>query len=331
MKHSLIIFPLLVASFLVVVIAGCQSRNKQTVGGNVIEQNDEAAQSSTPSKAERVALFVPTLAPASFSDEQKTLYLNEHYWDKFDFADTTFISRADTAKMLTSFAVYAVGCVPDSLINKSMKSLMQKASASKSMFEYFLFLAEKVLHDPNSQLRNDELYIPILESAISSKWLDEYERMPYQHDLSIATQNRVGRPANDFRYTLSSGRTKQMYDIEAKYLLIFISNPGCPMCRDVREQLLSSPMLNELSERGDLKVLVLYPDEDLEAWREHLKDYPSFWINGYDKGKAITSEKSYDLRAIPALYLLDSQKRVMAKDCTDVAYIETLITQAEEK
>ena len=90
-------------------------------------------------------------------------------------------------------------------------------------------------------------------------------------------------------------------------------------------------MLNELSERGDLKVLVLYPDEDLAAWRDHLKDYPSAWINGYDKGKAITQQRTYDLRAIPAMYLLDAKKRVMAKDCTDVAYIEKLISETEEK
>ena len=306
------------------VLCGCGSRAKQTT-------SDANASAPNTQQVKPLKPFVPTLAPASFSPEQKTLYMNQHYWDKFDFADTTFISRADTSSMLTSFAVYAVGCVPDSLIDKSMKGLMQKASKSKPMFEYFLFLAEQVLHNPNSTVRDDEKYIPVLESAIASPLLDEYERKPYEYDLSIALQNRVGRAANDFLYTLPSGRTKRMYDIEAEYLLVFISNPGCPMCREVREQLLTSPMLNELSERGDMKVLVLYPDEDLAAWRDHLKDYPSAWINGYDKGKAITQQRTYDLRAIPAMYLLDSKKRVMAKDCTDVAYIEKLISEAEEK
>lgn len=306
---------------------GCGARKSRSSDSGA----DSSVLAQHNNKAERAAVFVPTLAPASMPDEQKRVYMSEHYWDKFDFSDTTFIYRADTSSMLTSFAVYAVGCVPDSLVNKSMKALMHKASKSKKMFEYFLFLAESVLHDPNSQLRNDEKYIPVLESAISSEWLDEYERKPYEFDLSIALQNRVGRPANDFSYTLASGKSHRMYDIEAEYLLIFISNPGCPMCRDVREQLLSSPLLNELTERGDFKVLVLYPDKDLEAWREHLKDYPSAWINGYDKGGVITSERSYDLRAIPALYLLDSQKRVMAKDCTDVAYIESLVADAQDK
>ena len=46
------------------------------------------------------------------------------------------------------------------------------------------------------------------------------------------------------------------------------------MCRDVREQIVASPMLNELIERGTLKVLVIYPDEDLEAWRRTFVGLP---------------------------------------------------------
>ena len=120
-----------------------------------------------------------------------------------------------------------------------------------------------------------------------------------------------------------------MYDIRADYLLLFMSNPGCPMCRDVRSQIEASPMLNELIERGTLKVLVIYPDMDLTLWREHLDDYPPAWINAYDYGGAITKERLYDLRAIPSLYLLDAEKRVLVKDCVDVAYIEEVISSAE--
>ena len=101
------------------------------------------------------------------------------------------------------------------------------------------------------------------------------------------------------------------------------------MCREVKEQLLSSPMLNQLSERNDLKVLVLYPDEDLEAWREHFKDMPTSWIRAYDKGMKITVERLYNLSAIPALYLLDSTKRVIIKDGTSVAQIENTIAYLE--
>lgn len=273
--------------------------------------------------------FIPALPPATLSESEHQAYMVEHYWDRFDFADTTFIAEVDTSHMATAFAVYAAGYVPDSLASEAMSRLMSRASTSRRMFDYFMMLAEVVLHDPNSPLRDDEKYIPVLEAAVASPFYDELERLPYEHDLEIARQNRVGRAANDFSYTLASGRTAQMYDIEADYLLIFINNPGCPMCRDVSEQIQSSPLMNELIERGTLKVLVIYPDADLEAWREHLADYPSAWICAYNEGQVIERERLYDLRAIPSLYLLDSEKRVMAKDCVDVAYIEELISQAE--
>lgn len=295
------------------------------------------AKDNTPSEATataqnevmRIRKFIPALPPSTLNPEEHRAYMVEHYWDKFDFSDTLFIAEVDTSHMATAFAIYATGYVPDSLAHSAMSRLMQKASASRKMFDYFMTLSEMVLHDPNSPLRDDERYIPVLEAAIASPLYDEYERMPYEYDLKVAMQNRVGYKANDFVYTLSSERSARMYNVKAEYLLIFISNPGCPMCRDIREQLMSSPLLNELSERGKFKVLVIYPDKDLEAWREHLGDYPLSWINAYDKGGVITEQNLYDLKAIPALYLLNKDKVVMAKDCTDVEYIEHLISEAE--
>ena len=298
----------------------CKSSHKPTT-------DSEPTNSSTTEQTAKQLNFIPALAPAMLPQEQKMEYMREHYWDKFDFADTTFINQIDSTKMLTAFAVYATGYIPDSLAYKYMPRLMQRASTSKRMYTYFLMLAEGVLHDPNSPLRNDEKYIPVLESAVQSSLMDEYERMPYEYDLEIARQNRIGRIANDFTYTLPSGRTATLHNIKADYTLIFISNPGCPMCREVKEQITTSPMLQELIERKELKVLVIYPDTDLEAWREHLQDYPASWINGYDADQRIEKERLYDLKAIPALYLLDKQKRVMAKDCTDVAYIEKLLSE----
>ena len=297
----------------------CKSSHKPTT--------DSEPTNATTEQIAKQLNFIPALAPAMLPQEQKMEYMREHYWDKFDFADTSFVNQIDSTKMLTAFAVYATGYIPDSLAYKYMPRLMQRASTSKRMYTYFLMLAEGVLHDPNSPLRNDEKYIPVLENAVQSSLLDEYERMPYEYDLEIARQNRIGRIANDFTYTLASGRTATLHNIRADYTLIFISNPGCPMCREVKEQITTSPMLQELIERKELKVLVIYPDTDLEAWREHLQDYPASWINGYDADQRIEKERLYDLKAIPALYLLDKQKRVMAKDCTDVAYIEKLLSE----
>ena len=279
--------------------------------------------SETPAAQPRV--FLPAIAPSRLAPGEQREWLRWHYWDRFDFSDTLFIAGVDTLHMLEAFARYVALISDRPTDGAAMDSLMRRASASRPMLDYFSMLAGEVLHDPNSPLRNDEFYIPVLEARLRAPWYDEYERIAPQYDLHMASQNRIGHPANDFRYTLSSGRSGTLYGLQAEYVLIFINNPGCAMCRDIREAITSSPMLSEMIERGRLQVLAIYPDEDLTEWKAYQEQIPASWINAYDRGCVIREKSLYDLHAIPALYLLDRGKRVLVKDSTDVAQIEEVI------
>lgn len=270
-------------------------------------------------------VYLPPEPPAQLTPEGRRDYLRLHYWDGFDFADTLFLARADTSGMLETFARYVMVLSDRPADPAPMDSLMRRAAVSRPMLDYFSMLADGVLHDPNSPLRNDEFYIPVLQAQLRAPWYDEYERIAPQYDLEMAMQNRLGHPANDFRYTLASGASGTLYGLRAEYILLFINNPGCPMCRDIREAITSSPMLSMMIERGQLKVLAIYPDEDLGEWHDYRDHIPASWINAYDKGCVIREKSLYDLHAIPAMYLLDSRKRVLVKDSTDVAQIEEVI------
>lgn len=274
---------------------------------------------------ERPAVFLPAIPPSRLEPAEQQEWLRWHYWDRFNFSDTLFLARADTTQFVESYIRY-IALISDRPTDAApMDTLMRRASASRPMLDYFAMMARMVLHDPNSPLRNDEFYIPVLEAQLRAPWYDEYERIAPQYDLQIARQNRIGHPANDFRYTLASGRSGTLYGLEAEYVLLFINNPGCAMCREIREAITSSPMLTEMIERGRLKVLAIYPDEDLTEWRAYRDQMPSSWINAYDDGCVIREKSLYDLHAIPALYLLDRNKRVLVKDSTDVAQIEEVI------
>ena len=271
------------------------------------------------------AVFLPAIAPSHLAPEEQREWLRWHYWDNFDFADTAFLARADTLQLFEAYARYVQLLFSVPTDGAPMDSLMRRAAVSRPMLDYFAMLADRVLGDPNSPLRNDEFYIPVLRAQLSSPWYDEYERLAPEYRLSLASQNRIGQPANDFRYTLASGATGSLYGLRAEYVLLFINNPGCPMCREIREAISASPMLTELIEHGRLRVLALYPDENLDEWRAYREQIPASWINAYDDGCVLREKGLYDLSAIPSLYLLDAQKRVLVKDATDVALVEEVI------
>ena len=100
--------------------------------------------------------------PMQATEEQQVAYMRDHFWDKFDFADTLYTTKADTVEMLRAYATYLSNFVSPTE-QEPIRKLMQRASVSKKMFDYFVMLSEKILHDPNSPLRSDELYIPVLE------------------------------------------------------------------------------------------------------------------------------------------------------------------------
>ena len=266
--------------------------------------------------------FRTVTPPAYMTREEQMEYMQEHYWDKFDFADTLFIARADTTDMLRAYAAY-VGRFVNPADGAPVRRLMQRAGVSRPMMDYFVMLAERVLHDPNSPLRSDELYIPVLEAQLASPFYDEYERLVPQYDLELAQRNRIGHVASDFHYTTASGRRSSLYATKADYTLLYINNPGCPMCRDIQQAIERSQLLSTMIAERRLVVLAVYPDRDLAEWHKH--PLPSAWISGYDEGCVIEQQRLYDLRAIPSLYLLDSVKRVLVKDSTSVEEIEYLL------
>lgn len=279
---------------------------------------------STQAKSYRFHYVEP---PMQATKEQQVAYMRDHFWDKFDFADTLYTTKADTMEMMHAYAAYLSNFV-EPTNQEPIRKLMQRASVSKKMFDYFVMLSEKVLHDPNSPLRSDELYIAVLEAQLASPQYDKYEKMAPEYDLRVVSQNRIGQRANDFDYTDRRGRTRSMYSLKNDFVIVYINNPGCAMCRDITEALKQSQIISDLQRKGQLKVLAIYPDENLDEWHKHLGDMPAEWINGYDRGCSIERENLYNVSAIPALYLLDKEKIVLVKDSTNVGEIEQIL-QAE--
>lgn len=286
---------------------------------------------SLPEQPKPLHEFATPVPPVTFGQEQQIEFLRKNYWSQFRFADTTALTSIDTMAMIKHFGQYAMLVSAETETIKAdipaMRRLMQQAAASRPMMDFFLFLAETVLHDPNSPMRNDELYIPVLEAQLAAPWYDEYERIVPAFDLEMVRKNRVGHPAADFRYTTADGRTRSLYALKADYTLLFFNNPDCAMCKDLREQIEASPVLAPLIASGRLKVLALYPDEDLAAWHAYRSNIPANWINAYDKGCVIRGEQRYDVNAIPSLYLLDSDKRVLVKDASEIYRLEAALAR----
>ena len=166
-------------------------------------------------------------------------------------------------------------------------------------------------------MRDEDLYQPYVVRLATSSLTDPNLVPSYAADAVLCGLNAINTPASDFVYKDAAGRSHRLYDIDARNILIFFSNPGCKACRDITASLKSVNGLSEKIASGRLVILSIYVDDDLAAWRKSLSEYPSEWIVGYDPTLSIRKNLLYHIRAIPSLYLLDKDKKVLMKDAPE--------------
>ncbi|GAB6124272.1 DUF5106 domain-containing protein [Dysgonomonas termitidis] len=276
---------------------------------------------NTPVKKEFQMVTVPDGLKTS---AERADYLVAHYWDHFDFGDTAYIHLPEVTEQ--AFADY-VDILPRAGKEKAYASITAmldravKEDAGGKVYPYFLSLYRHYLYDPNSPLRDEEYYIPVTEYLTTDIVSDMVAKERAKFDLSMMLKNRKGNIAADIVYTFADGSSGNLQALKNEYTLLYFYDPDCPNCRETTAYLRESSLINDLLFTGKLDILALYTDSDNLLWRKHLQGMPLSWINGYDKEYAVRSKSLYDLKAIPNLYLLDKEKRILLKDA-DAATVE---------
>jgi len=270
--------------------------------------------------------------PAMYtSDEEREKYAVEHYWDRFFNTDQLYPNDSTTlngvaieeveqqyATFLTIISNVDIGQAYKG-IDKLFSKLeaMQEADTSSTVFSSFESMTKKYLFDPNSPYRNEDLYGRYISHIISSPYADTLLIPAYTNDVRLCSLNSTGSRAADFVFEDIKGKRYSLYGIDADYTLLFFSNPGCEACKSIIEILRNNPMVSTLIEGKHLAVINVYIDEDIEAWKGYQDYYPDNWYNGYDPSYTIRQSLSYNVRAIPSLYLLADDKTVILKDCPE--------------
>ncbi|MFR9651195.1 MAG: DUF5106 domain-containing protein [Rikenellaceae bacterium] len=273
----------------------------------------------TTSSTGRDIEYNPPATPAIIATEKERMeYMALNYWRDFDFRDTTAISSPITEKAFARY-IQLLQFMPLEIAQRGMTTLMESSSQDSLIFNRFIEIGEKYLYDPNSPIRNEELYIPILRYIIASNDIDEWSKIRPQHQLDMALKNRVGERATDFTITLIGGEQSPLSQIDAEYIILLFNNPDCQDCIRVK-----SFIIDNRSIFSKATVVSIYVDSDIELWRA--TEYPDDWINGYDKGELLRRNRLYDLKAIPTLYLLDREHRIILKDASIEAVAQYLFT-----
>ena len=258
--------------------------------------------------------------PATLTDpSSRADYLALHYWDRFSFRDTSMISRPEITEQ--AFADFLSVLPYSGRAEAAFDTLFCRSLPCKDMFYHFVALTDKYLGDRDSPLRDEDLYIAALRALVANPALPEIDKLRPRYLLTIAMKNRPGDLAADFSYSLRSGGTGRLSELQSPYTLLYFNDPDCDECLRVGRELSSSSRLAGFRTSGRLSVLsvCVSPASDGRL------SLPFGWIDAIDRNLSPSCRDLYDLSVLPVLYLLDADKRVLLKEASPER-IETFLT-----
>ena len=213
--------------------------------------------------------------------------------------------------------------------------------------------------DPNSPFHSDEWMLPVLQHLLldaDSLGLSGAVRDRMQFRYRQALQNRPGHKANDISFVVSKGCSRgsrgSLYGLlnnhrmleYPPYLLLCLYNPNCAECARLGVSLEKSCIVRTLLANGCLTLLAVNPDEPeedgtgalgqpdeialrLEKKSDGLQQLLDAYGDncvciGWDPDHALRTFSTYNLRAIPSLYLLAPDGTVLLKDIFDIVTLE---------
>lgn len=252
---------------------------------------------------------VPTMLQ---SVEERLNYVVEHYWDNFDFQDTAYIHLPEVTEQAIANYVDLLGRTTSDIASSALENTLKSAIKEPKMLKYLNSQLRRYMTDPNSPIRNEELYEPVAQFLSTATSIDETIRIKATRDLKLIKLNRRGSIANNFSYRLPNGKVQALHQVLSPMTLLLFFDPDCHTCSEVIEELKASPILNQ----ANLQIVAIYPEGDADIWRDYLPKLPQNWINGHDYTLTVLNRELYNLNAMPTLYLLDAEKRVLVKDGT---------------
>ena len=146
--------------------------------------------------------------------------------------------------------------------------------------------------------------------------------------------------------TDNMGIIQRLYDIESRYTLLVFFGPDCGHCKKelpkiktVVDSLISEPKLFSNHKTIDINVYSVQTEFDEVKWNEFIINQEiGDWTNvgdiQYDpEGNPAASSNwrdEYDIYSTPVIYLLDKEKKILAKRI-DYSQISKVIKRIEER
>ncbi len=252
-------------------------------------------------------------------------YVKDHYWDNIVFNDNRLVRTPFFEKKLDDYFKNYVSREPDSVIEE-VQYMLTVAKTGKEIYPFLLFKFTNKYISPEF-MGQDKVFLHIYQNFFAkgdTVLLNEASKKSLRDRAYSLMANQLGLPAPILVLNDVEDKRFALYNINAPFTFIAFWDPTCSHCK------VEIPKLDSMYKASwkalNIKVVsVNINAKELTSWKSFIKDHKlEGWINGYQtdedlnreikEGKPTTIRQLYDVYKTPTFYLLDKNKKIIAKN-----------------
>lgn len=269
-------------------------------------------------------------------------YYRDHYWDGVNFYDGRLAYTPFFEDKLDRYFNQLVVPHPDS-VNKEIDYMLGYASVNAEM-QRFLLLRFINRYYTQRYMWEDAVFVHLFEKYFSSKtysWLSDQGKKLITDRAYSLMANILGNAASDIELPDSTGRTQSLYNLKKEYTLVVFWDPTCGHCKETLPKI-DSVYTTRWKNKGVGIFAVAKETEGTRAdWTRFINEKKiGAWTHVYYSKEAEKERVSknipgysqlYDVQSFPTLYLLDKEKRIVAKKLAFDQIDEIITLKDKEK
>lgn len=257
---------------------------------------------------------IPNKEPKTLDEAmENSSFMREHYFDHIDFLDSRMLRTNYFYSYLDNYLKNWVEQDVDSIASAT-SWIVGKAQGNKVNFDnlltYFL----------NNSMSSNLMGMENVWARLAEDYIFKNDSLDISHEdlinlrsqYQILQYNRIGMTAHDLKLETLSGDSLNLYDIDSDYTILCFYSPSCAHCRNEIKSI--SEQIYPLYKDRGLKIITvnLYPDKD--EWKRFIEEMKiEDWDNCADPKHKSEYWIYYDTTGVPSLYLLDKNKKIIAK------------------
>jgi len=249
----------------------------------------------------------------------------KHYWDGISFMDNRIIRTPFFLPKVERYFRDILVPSADTIIKES-DYLLLLARTNAEMYKFLLnWLTDEYIYP--KYMGQDAVFVHLFENYHSkgiSNWLNEKQLTAISNRAYMVMSNLIGEKAADLDMVDSTGKPTPLNSVNAEFTVVCFWDPTCSHCRE------EVPRLDSLYQakwkQQGVKIYGVLSENEKTKWIQFIKENNlKDWIHVYqteETKKAIADSQRpgykqlYDITQTPTLYLLDKEKRIIAKKLT---------------